>query len=137
MGSASDQYAALRAIADLVDAPAVFTQLAPAGAAAVRTLLAADGVWLCVRGRRNADVVQRHADGIEPRQALSGDLPIAADPLVEAAALADGPLRIDDYPARAISEPHLRAQGVRAVLAAPLVAGTRNHGVVVAFRRAG
>src|SRR5690348_7423211 len=89
MGSASDQYAALRAIADLVDAPAVFTQLAPAGAAAVRTLLAADGVWLCVRGRRNADVVQRHADGIEPRQALSGDLPIAADPLVEAAALAD------------------------------------------------
>jgi HD-GYP domain-containing protein (c-di-GMP phosphodiesterase class II) len=137
MSSASDQYAALRRIAGLVDAPGAFTQLAPEAADAVRALLAADGVWLCVRGRRNADLVLRHADGVEPRQALSGDLPIAADPLVEAATLADGPLRIDDYAAHAASEPHLRAQGVRAVLSAPLEAGAQGHGVVIAFRRGG
>jgi hypothetical protein len=136
MGSAAEHVAALQRIAGLVDVPAVFPQLAPEASAAVRALVGADAVWICVRRRRNADLVLRFADGVEPRQAVSGDLPIAADPLVEAATLAAGPLRIDDYAAHAASEPHLRAQGVRAVLTAPLTAGALDHGVLIAFRRA-
>src|SRR4051794_16507143 len=137
MGSASDQFAALRRIAGLVDEAATFLQLAPEAADAVRDLLGADGVWLCVRRRRHADLVLRHADGVEPRHALSGDVPIAADALVEAAILHGGPLRIDDYAAHPCSEPHLRSQGVRAVLTAPLAAGAHRQGVLIAFRREG
>ena len=137
MGSAADHVAALQRIAGLVDAPGVFPQLAPPAAEAVRALLAADGVWVCVRRRRHADLVLRHADGVEPRQAVSGDLPIASDPLVEAATLAASPLRIDDYGDHPASEPHLRAQGVQAAVAAPLAAGALDHGVLIAFRRTG
>ena len=79
----------------------------------------------------------RHADGIEPRQPHSGDIPIAADALIETAALDGGTLRIDDYELHEASDPHLRAQGVRAVLTTPLVAGTLDQGVLIVFRRDG
>ncbi len=135
--SGADQFAALSRIAGLVDAPGAFEQLAPAAVGATRALVGADGVWLCVRRRRHADLVLRHADGVEPRMAYSGDIPIAADALVETAALAGGTLRIDDYESHETSDPHLRAQGVRAVLAAPLIAGTLDQGVLIAFRHDG
>jgi GAF domain-containing protein len=137
MVSGADQFAALSRIAGLVDASGAFEHIAPVAAGATRTLVAADGAWLCVRRRRHADLVLRHADGIEPRTPHSGDIPIAADVLVETAALAGGTLRIDDYESHETSDPHLRAQGVRAVLAAPLVAGALDQGVLIAFRREG
>src|SRR5207342_1202961 len=137
MVSGADQFAALSRIAGLVDAPGAFEQIAPVAASSTRTLVSADGAWLCVRRRRHADLVLRHADGIEPRTPHSGDIPIAADVLVETAALAGGTLRIDDYESHETSDPHLRAQGVRAVLAAPLVAGTLDQGVLIVFRRDG
>jgi HD domain len=137
MVSGADQFAALSRIAGLVDAPGTFEQIAPAAARAARELVAADGAWLCVRRRRHADLVLRHADGIEPRMPHSGDIPIAADALIETAALARRTLRIDDYESHEASDPHLRAQGVRAVLAAPLIAGSLDQGVLIAFRRDG
>ena len=137
MVSGAEQFAALTRIAGLVEAPGTFELIAPVAASATRALVAADGAWLCVRRRRHADLVLRHTDGVAPRQPYSGDIPIAADMLVETAILADGTLRIDDYESHEASDPHLRAQGVRAVLAAPLVAGTLNQGVLIAFRRDG
>ncbi len=129
--------AALTSIAALVDAPGAFEQLAPPATAATRTLVEADGVWLCVRRRHLHDLVLRHADGVEPRQAYSSDLPIAVDALVEAAMLAGAPLRIDDYASHDLSDPHLRAQGVTGVLAAPIACGDRLLGTLIAFRRTG
>jgi hypothetical protein len=137
MISGAEQFAALTRIAGLVDATGAFEQIAPVAASATRALVGADGAWLCVRRRRHADLVLRHTDGVEPRQPYSGDIPIAADALVETAALAGGTLRIDDYDSHETSDPHLRAQGVRAVLAAPLVAGTLDQGVLIAFSREG
>jgi HD-GYP domain-containing protein (c-di-GMP phosphodiesterase class II) len=136
MGDSASRFASLRALADLVDAPPAFERFAPTVADVVAELLDADGVWVCVRRRRHGDLVMRHARGITPRETVSGDLPIAADPLVELAVLARRQLFVLDYHDEDVSDPALRAQGVTSVAAAPVVAGQRELGALIAFRTA-
>ena len=120
---------ALDRIAALVDADPEFERLAPHVAASVLELVGADGVWVVVRRRDEADIVLRHWVGVQPRQHAALDLPIAADPLIERAVLASGPLALARYVEDAVRDPFLVEQRVATVAAAALRAGVRDEGV--------
>jgi hypothetical protein len=137
MGGAASQFAALARIAALVDALPDFEHLAPDVADASLAVARAQGIWVCVRRRRNADVVLRHAVGIEPRIPESGDVPIGTDPLIELAVMAGRDLHVPDYYSADLSDPLLRDQGVRSVAAAPIAAGGHQLGAIIAFRTRG
>jgi HD-GYP domain-containing protein (c-di-GMP phosphodiesterase class II) len=137
MGVSETRHAALSRLAALVDAPPLFERISPAACAATRDLVEADGIWLCLRRRAHADLIMRHAIGIEPRSNVSRDVPIASDPLVETAVLAGRDMFVHDYPNAELSEPALRSQGVTSVVSAPIAAGTRELGALIAFRVGG
>jgi hypothetical protein len=137
MSVTETRYAALARLAALVDAPPVFERIGPAACAAARDLVDANGIWVCVRHREHADLILRHAIGIEPRSNVTRELPIASDPLVETAVLAGRDMFVHDYPNAELSEPALRSQGVTSVVSAPIAAGGRELGAVVAFRVGG
>ena len=134
MAGVASQFASLARIAALVDGPADFEHLAPEAARAALTLAGAQGVWVCVRRRRNRDLVLRHALGITPRMPISGDIPIASDPLVELAVLAGRDLHMPDYLASDVTDPVLRDQGVHSVASAPIRAGSQDFGALIALR---
>jgi hypothetical protein len=131
------QFQALQRLAGLVDAPSAFELVAPHAAGAALELIGADGMWVCVRRRRYADLVLRYAVGIEPRAPSSGDVPIASDPLIELAVVAGRDLFMPDYVDADISDPLLRNQGVTSVATAPIAAGSHDLGALIAFRRGG
>jgi HD-GYP domain-containing protein (c-di-GMP phosphodiesterase class II) len=137
MRAAASHHAALARITGLVDAVPQFEHLAPTAADAARELTGAQGVWVCVRRRRNRDAVLRHALGIEPRLAISGDVPIGSDPLIELAVLAGRDLFMPDYVIADVYDPFLFDQGVRSVACAPIAAGSQQLGALVAFRTRG
>jgi HD-GYP domain-containing protein (c-di-GMP phosphodiesterase class II) len=126
---------ALDRIAALVDADPEFERLAPHVAASVLELVGADGVWVVVRRRDEPDIVLRHWVGVRPRQHAALDLPIAADPLIERAVLASGPLALARYVEDAVRDPFLVEQRVSTVATAALRAGLRDEGCLIAFRR--
>ncbi len=120
-----------------MDVAPQFEHLAPTAADAARELAGAQGVWVCVRRRRNRDAVLRHTLGIEARHATSGEVPIGADPLIELAVLAGRDLFIPDYAVSDVYDPLVNEQGVISVAAAPIAAGGQELGALIAFRTKG